>query len=134
MSMKHIVPLSDLALGLLEDLSKSYDHRTSRVFAPVGRWSRPKLMLDGLLPEMPAWVLHDIRRTVASGLQGLGVIPPIIEAVLGHAVGGERGGGVRRVYQRYPYTREARQALDLWAEHVEQVLQGKSGKVVALRR
>ena len=82
---------------------------------------------------MKDWVLHDLRRTTASGLQKLGILPQVIEQCLGHRVGGEKGGRIRRVYQRYDYAKEKRAALDAWADHVELMLRGKVSKVVALR-
>jgi len=53
--------------------------------------------------------LHNLRRTAASG----------IEACLNHQSGIIRG--VAAVYNRYSYSTEKRDALDLWAEHVERV-------------
>lgn len=62
------------------------------------------------------WSWHDLRRTVATGLQRLGVRLEVTEAVLNH-VGGTRS-GIVGVYQRYDWQEEKRQALNLWAEHV----------------
>jgi hypothetical protein len=47
----------------------------------------------------------------------LGVAPHVVEAVLNHKSGQVRG--VAAVYNRYSYSSEKREALDLWAEHVE---------------
>jgi hypothetical protein len=46
----------------------------------------------------------------------LGVAPHVVEAVLNHKSGTVRG--VAAVYNRYSYSIEKREALDLWAEHV----------------
>jgi integrase len=61
--------------------------------------------------------LHDLRRTAASGMARLGVAPHVVEAVLNHKSGTVRG--VAAVYNRYSYATEKREALALWAEHVE---------------
>jgi hypothetical protein len=81
-------------------------------------------------PFVP-WVLHDVRRTVATGLAELGVQPHVIEAVLNHVSGSRRG--VAGIYNRATYANEKRQALDLWAAHIEALLADKPLNVVQLR-
>ena len=81
---------------------------------------------------MPAWRLHDLRRSVATGMQRLGVQLETIEAVLGH-VSGSRG-GIVGVYQRHRFEAEAREALDLWGEHVVRLLDPTPAKVVRMRQ
>ena len=49
----------------------------------------------------------------------LGVLPHIIEAILNH-VSGHRA-GVAGIYNRATYTKEMREALERWAEHVEAI-------------
>lgn len=79
------------------------------------------------------WRLHDIRRTVATGLQRLGVRLEVIEAVLGH-VSGSRA-GIVGVYQRHRFEAEARQALAAWAAHLQRLLDPTpAAEVVPLRR
>ena len=49
-------------------------------------WSKSKAALDescGLEP----WTLHDLRRTAATRMADLGVLPHVIEAVLNHVSG-----------------------------------------------
>ena len=57
------------------------------------------------VPLVP-WSLHDLRRTVATGLQRLGVRLEVTEAVLNH-VSGIRG-GIAGVYQRHDWAEEKR--------------------------
>ncbi|MEZ5847245.1 MAG: integrase arm-type DNA-binding domain-containing protein [Geminicoccaceae bacterium] len=79
------------------------------------------------------WRLHDIRRTVATGLQRLGVRLEVTETVLGHIAGSRRG--VIGIYQRHGFEDEAREALASWGAHVEALIEGRdTGKVVPLRR
>ena len=80
------------------------------------------------------WSLHDLRRTVATGLQRLGVRLEVTEAVLNH-ISGSRG-GIAGVYQRHDWAVEKRAALDAWAEHVTAVIEGqpRAGNVVKLTR
>ena len=69
------------------------------------------------------WSVHDIRRSVATGLQRLGVRLEVTEAVLNH-VSGSRG-GIAGVYQRHDWAAEKRAALDAWASHVPTVSENK---------
>lgn len=60
------------------------------------------------------FTLHDLRRTVRTGLARLGVLPHVAERVLSH-----RQPGIQAVYDRYPYLAEKRAALELWAAHLD---------------
>lgn len=83
-------------------------------------WSNSKERLDKRLVAsgvaIAPWRLHDLRRTVATGMATLGVLPHVIEAVLNHISGAKAG--VAGIYNRATYAREKRDALDLWARHV----------------
>ena len=70
-------------------------------------------------PALPGWTLHDLRRTVATGMQRSGVRLEVTEAVLNH-VSGTRS-GIVGVYQRHTWTAEKRAALETWATHVDQI-------------
>jgi hypothetical protein len=84
-------------------------------------------------PLVP-WSIHDLRRTVATGLQRLGVRLEVTEAVLNH-ISGSRG-GIAGVYQRHDWANEKRAALDAWAAHVLAVAERRTtaGNVVKLPR
>lgn len=116
----HVVPLSKPAIEILQDLPRHDGGRltfeNSIRTAPSG-FGRMKQRLDKALgEEFPAWTLHDLRRTVATGMQAIGVQPVVIEAVLNH-VSGSRA-GIVGVYQRHSYAAEKKAALDAWAAHV----------------
>lgn len=66
------------------------------------------------------WRIHDARRTLATGLQRLGVRFEVTEAVLNH-VSGSRS-GIAAVYQRHEWTDEKRAALDAWGVHLRKVI------------
>jgi hypothetical protein len=80
------------------------------------------------------WSIHDLRRTVATGLQRLGVRLEVTEAVLNH-ISGSRG-GIAGVYQRHDWAAEKRAALDAWAAHVAGLVEGRAvgSNVVTLAR
>lgn len=60
------------------------------------------------------WTLHDLRRTLATRLNDLGIQPHIVEHQLGHTVGGVSG-----IYNRADYINEKRKALDLWLSTID---------------
>ena len=82
----------------------------------------------------PPWSVHDLRRTVATGLQRLGVRLEVTEGVLNH-ISGSRG-GIAGVYQRHDWANEKRAALDAWAAHVVAVVEDRTaaGNIVQLAR
>jgi integrase len=120
----HDVPLSAQALAIVAGLSRLVD--ADRMFTirrkPVTGFANMKCRLDAA-SGVTDWTLHDIRRTVASGLQRLGVRLEVTEAVLNH-----RGGsmaGIVGVYQRHDYAAEKRAALQNWADYVDALVGGR---------
>ena len=83
------------------------------------------LRLRALLPDIPHWTLHDLRRTCASGMARLDINLPVIEKVLNHA--GGSFAGIVGVYQRHSFSDEKRAALDAWGNFVEGLV-GKPAK------
>ncbi len=116
----HVVPLSGMAAETIEaipqiegcDLLFPSRNGTDR---PVSGFGRAKRQLD-TTSGVGGWRLHDLRRTVASGLARIQTPPHVIEAVLNHRSG--TISGVAAVYNRYSYLDEKRQALEAWARHV----------------
>jgi integrase len=99
--------------------------------------SAAKRRLDAAITKengkpLQPWTTHDIRRSVASGLGDLGVPPHIVEQILNHQSGTRRG--VAGVYNRSSYANEVRRALDLWADHVVALAEGKQSNITSLRR
>jgi integrase len=123
----HDVPLSPQAvviIGSLARIAGSDFVLTTTGKAPASDYSKKKRQIDALLPgDTPAWRLHDIRRTVASGMARLGVNLPIIEKVLNHRSGSF--GGIVGVYQRHDFAAEKRLALQAWGAHLEQIVSGQ---------
>ena len=123
----HDVPLSLQTVAVLESLFRiagSDFVLTTTGKSPASDYSKKKRKLDALLPaNTSAWRLHDIRRTVASGMARLGVNLPIIEKVLNHRSGSF--GGIVGVYQRHDFAAEKRLALQAWGAHVEQIVSGQ---------
>jgi integrase len=131
----HLVPLSgaaveqiDLAAGGQEAWPKQGYVLTTTSRSAVSGISKAKAALDVAMTGLndgaaiAQWRLHDIRRTVATGLQRLGIRFEVTEAVLNHVSGAK--GGVAGVYQRHDWAAEKRAALEAWAVHVQGLLAG----------
>ena len=116
----HVVPLSGMARDILAAVPRVHSPRnfvfTVNGKAPVAGFADAKRRLAAAMPGVPPWVIHDLRRTCASGMARLGIAPHIVEACLNHKSGTIRG--VAAVYNKYSYDTEKRAALAAWAEHV----------------
>lgn len=66
------------------------------------------------------WRLHDLRRTVVTGLNSMGIKPHIVEALVNHVSGAAKA-GVAGVYNHAEYLPERRAALEMWARHIERI-------------
>jgi integrase len=135
---EHVVPLTQEALALIE----AQPRRNGRdwIFGISARgfctWSTSKRALDERIAAQGEavfpWVVHDLRRTVATGLvDRLGVLPHIVEAILNHASG--HRAGVAGIYNRARYAAEMCEALERWAQEVSRIVTGRP-RGVALRR
>lgn len=69
------------------------------------------------------WTPHDLRRSAATAMEELGVSPFIVGHVLNH-VSATKSTVTSRVYARYDYMREKREALDLWADRLAGIIAG----------
>jgi integrase len=142
--LPHDVPLPRLARDILGSLKRI--EGCAYVFSrkrgkPISGWTKIKHGIDAAMLEaaqeerkdavIKPWRLHDLRRTCATGMAGIKVQPHVIEACLNHISGAK--GGVAGVYNREQYAEEKRAAFEAWAEHVERVVTGRTGKVVTLR-
>jgi len=125
-SRPHDVPLSDIAVSLLEEAISHSGHSDFVFRSPrfkdrpidckvlTRAWARAREQLG-----VEGVVLHDFRRTCATGLQKLGVRLEVTEAVLNHKSGSVSG--IVAVYQRHDWKVEKREALDAWASEVERI-------------
>jgi integrase len=131
----HSIPLSTPAKAVIEKLPRITGSPfvfTTNGRTPISGWTRAKTALDRTV-KGEAWTIHDIRRSVATGLQKLGVGLQVIEAVLGH-VSGSRA-GVVGVYQRHSFDAEKAAALEAWGAHVISLLEGREpAKVLPIGR
>jgi integrase len=134
---RHEVPLCAQALAIIETMPLILGEEdfvfTSSKTRRLGNFSHAKAAIDARMKPVTPWVLHDCRRTVASGMARLGIKLPVIEKILNHASGSFRG--IVGVYQRHDFAAEKRDALARWADHVDSLVRGEPvGQVVSLRR
>jgi integrase len=138
----HEVPLSQLALCILEDCPKlgNFVFASGRGAGALSGWSKAKANLEQLATEklrqlssdrdasFPEWRLHDLRRSAATHMAKLGVDRVVIGKVLNHA---ERE--VTAIYDRHRYDIEKRKALDLWSLELASIVAGTgAGNVIQL--
>lgn len=120
---EHSVPLNVGAVSSLNEVAGSSDwpvcgfvfsHKPGR---PVSGFSRMKRRLDKQVSKedgsVRPWRLHDLRRTVATNMQRLGVRFEVTEAILNHV--SITQAGVASVYQRHDWAEEKRDALEKWS-------------------
>ena len=132
----HEIPLSAAAVAVLEALPRigAKFALTTNGNAPSSNYAKSQLRLKALLPaDMAHWQLHDIRRTVASGMARLGIGLPIIEKALNHASGSFAG--IVAVYQKHEFAAEKRRALESWGNFVTALVSDRPRKnVVSIRK
>jgi integrase len=124
----HMLPLARQAIEQLKATGTSEGYLFSASGAqPIQNWSYWKRKVDKLfneelskaeLPVAAPWKVHDLRRSVASGMQRLGEHRDVVEAFSNRQV----REGVAAVYQRHDYRTEMEAAAQRWADHVEALL------------
>ncbi len=131
--MAHRVPLSPLALELLQ-AAKNITGDSPWIFPSprAGKHVTPESIDHALRrPGMEAlgvtFVPHDLRRTAASHMTGMGIPRLVVSKILNHA---ERG--VTSVYDRHSYDKEKRQALEAWAHKLKGIVEGTESNVIPM--
>jgi integrase len=123
----HELPLSPLALAILQRQPRRkgqefvFPNRNGGRFV---NWQEGRARLDKSIAQSTTskgkgqpWRPHDLRRTAATGMAELGILPHIVEAVLNHVSGHKAG--VAGIYNRAKYLDEMREALMRWSDYVE---------------
>ncbi len=110
---EHKVWLSDLALAQLDR------HPWEATRDDVQHW---------LAANSGGWSAHDLRRTFATRLNGMGTAPHIVERCLNHQLG-----GMMQVYNRAEYLPERKDALEAWSAWLAGMAGAQPAGVVNLR-
>ena len=129
----HIIPLSAPALAIIGAIRqrKGRDLVFGQRAGGFSGWSKAKVELDGRIAaarkkagdntHMPAWRLHDLRRSFITHINERGIAQPhVVEAIVNHISG--HLAGVAGVYNKALYLSERRQALSRWGKHITALL------------
>lgn len=121
----HPFPIGDLSVQIL----RRQGGQTQYVFpAKPGRWkevtsfnawSKAKAAFDQEV-NIPAWTLHDLRRTLRTNWAEIGVLEEVAEKYINHISG--KHSGLGRIYNRARYITPMRDAVNLWENHLQQLL------------
>jgi integrase len=115
----HMVHLSEQAWQVVKNRPKrTYVFATTGT-NPFSAFAKGKQALDELC-GISGWRVHDLRRTVVSGMARLGIPPHVADKILNHQAG--TISGVAAVYQRHKFLAERKDALDRWGVHVEHII------------
>lgn len=131
----HRVPIARLAKELLIQIKtfsgnspwlfpsprRKGEHLTRASVDHALRLHLDSLKIEGLTP-------HDLRRTTASMIAGLGIERIVLKKILNHV---DRD--ITGVYDLHGYDREKRQALEAWSRKLESILTGRKGKILPLK-
>jgi integrase len=131
----HTIALSPPALAIVKSAPQtSRDHLFgNRADEGFTSWAYGKQDLDRrLVGRVKPWRIHDLRRSVATGMADLGVEPHHIEATLNHYSGFRRG--VAGTYNRSSYERAVKTALLRWSEHILALVEERASNVVPMQR
>ncbi|WP_349569314.1 tyrosine-type recombinase/integrase [Azotobacter salinestris] len=95
-----------------------------------GTMSRRSAKAQALLLPSGKWTPHDLRRTGATLMTALGVLPEVAERCLNHTEENK----VKRTYQRHSYVTEMADAWRLLGDRLDIVTLSDTGNVVTLKR
>jgi integrase len=134
---EHKVPLSPLAIQILTEL-RGITGEHPHVLASQHSIKKPdksysERVLSRAVREnedhfgIPHFTPHDLRRTAASMMTGIGIPRLHVEKVLNQTLS-----DIAEVYDRHDYFEEKKIALNRWADHLKTVLANRTPKVVPL--
>ncbi|BEU02939.1 integrase [Agarivorans sp. OAG1] len=128
----HKIPLSKQVISLFEEL-KEYSNNSQYVMpSPKGDGPMSEKVITRAIARKQShfgiehWTPHDLRRTAISGMNGIGVMPHIVELLVNHSLP-----EMLRVYVQGKQDSELfemqRDALEQWSNHIQEVCHA-SGK------
>src|SRR5262249_36316069 len=120
------------AVSILEEQAATNRAASPFVF-PSYRAATRVLAVDAAVRRQGwTWRPHDLRRTAATLMEEIGVSPFVVGHILNH-VGVTRSTVTSRVYAKYSYAKEQREALDSWSDRLQGIIAGDAAPVVPMR-
>ncbi len=120
--LPHDVPMPALEREIIAGVPRVSNHFvfSTNSVRPISGFSKYKKRLDKLMlaeakkergekAVIPGWKIHDLRRTTATGMAGIGIPPHVIEVCLNHVSGSKAG--VAGTYNRETYLAERDRCL-----------------------
>ena len=136
----HLAPLAQAQLAAIAPKPGSDLFFSTTGTTPVSGWSRLKRRLDRKMAALakaegheggiPAWRVHDIRRSVITGLAELNIRPDVIELMVNHQSGTRAG--VAGVYNKAQLLEERRQAFTRWSSTLIGIVEQRPANVTTL--
>ena len=134
----HLVPLSDLAVEIVQELiklagprpclfpnSRSIQNRERPIHEKTLSHILSDLVEGGKLFGLEPFKPHDLRRTASTHMSKLGIPRnPVIEKVLNHSDSSTGG-----IYDRNKYFPEKRDALTRWEAQLREIVSGKAPRL-----
>lgn len=125
---QHIIPITGLVREVLGSIVRrdvpTVFGRTANGFSGFSK-SQGKLLAK--LRGMPAWSLHDLRRSFTTGMNDMETVNPWdVETVLGHVVS-----GVKKHYDYSTNIAGKLNVLNKWDNHVRQIIGQDGADVIA---
>lgn len=126
--LAHRVPLTPQALAIIEGMREA---ATGSIWVFPSPHRGGTRHLAGVSQELVMrlsndadshFVIHDLRRTVASHMAALKVPRLTISKVLNH-----KEAGITKIYDRHSYDAQKREAMTLWADRLESILEPAKG-------
>ena len=107
---------------------------------PLRGFSKLKRRIDASMAKeaekvgavIDPWTLHDLRRTLATRMQRLGILHEVVEHLLNHRE--KSRAGIAKVYQTHDFKPEKLAALERWEADLRRVLEGEAGTVIPFAR
>lgn len=129
----HLVFLSSQAVALFQEL-QALAGGSALVLPGRGSLVKPfahnaintALKTALLGQDIPAFTIHDLRRTASTLLHENGWPADVVEKALNHTIGGVRG-----IYNRAEYGPQRREMLQFWADYIDTLMAG--GNVITGR-
>lgn len=147
----HLLPIGSTVAGLLPTVHFDRSKNSALFFPargttdrPFSGWSKCKRDLDKAIgarcvenglpdwPKLNPWTLHDLRRTASTMWAEIGIPQHINDKLLNHVTGSKQS-RVARIYNRYEYLAEKRDALLLWEKRVLEMIGAAASRGTARR-